>query len=188
VRKRRIPTGLGLLLLIVLEVFGIALLFISSSSSNIIRGVAAQAILFVVSMIIIWYAAHPLSHYLAARISRVRTLFFFIGPSDMGKSGESPSILRKISPFLITVGTKLDRARLAALSKMRRGWILGIGAIAGLIILALIELFAIFASKLSLASLVLGGLFFLLTLGTEIVLSTKSGDISKMRKEQQSSS
>ena len=175
--QKRLPAALGISLLVIAEAFGIALLFLSSNNTQIIL----QAILFLVSMVVIWYAAHPLSHFVVAKICGVRTLFFFIGPSDIGKNG--PSIAKKISPFLITVGTKLDRSSLLAISKTRKAWILGSGALVGVIILALIESFAILDFKFNTVSPVLGGLFFLLTVGTELVLSTKSGDLSKMKKE-----
>jgi hypothetical protein len=175
--RRKVPTALGFSLLIVAEAFGIALLYLSS----IVTQAVVQAILFLISMVIIWYAAHPLSHFVVAKFCGVRTLFFFIGPSDMGKSG--PSIAQKISPFLITVGTKLDSPKLVVVSRNRRAWIFGSGALVGVIILAVIESFAILDFKFGILSLVLGGLFFLLTVGTELVLSTKSGDLSKMKKE-----
>jgi hypothetical protein len=176
--KRRISTELGLSALIVFEFVGIIILFLSTS---IVSYIVAQAILFLISMIIIWYAAHPLSHYIVAKIFDISTLFFFVGPSDMGRNG--PSYAKKISPFLVTVGTKIDREKFRALSKNRRACVSGIGAIVGLIILALIELVGIFASRLSLAAVILGGLFFLFTLGTELTLSVRSGDIAKMKKE-----
>lgn len=175
--QKRLSAALGPSLLVIVEAFGIAILFLSSSITQVIL----QAILFLVSMVVIWYAAHPLSHFAVAKIYGVRTLFFFIGSSDIGKNG--PSIVKKISPYLITVGTKLDRSRLLAISKTRRAWILGSGALVGVIVLALIESFAILDFKFNTVSLVLGGIFFLLTVGTELVLSTKSGDLSKMKKE-----
>jgi hypothetical protein len=173
----KVPVGLGLVLLVIAEAFGIALIFLSS----MITLAAAQAVLFLVSMVIIWYASHPLSHFVLAKIWGVNTVSFFLGPSDIGKSG--PSFVKKISPILMTIGTKLDRAKLLALPKSRRAWIFGSGALVGVVILALIESAAILDFNYNVASLVLGGLFFLLTIGTELLLSTKSGDLSKMRKE-----
>jgi hypothetical protein len=175
--KRKLPVPQGLALLVVGLILGTVLLYITSTISQTI----VQALLFLISMIIIWYVAHPLSHYFIARIFSVDTQFFFIAPSDIGKSG--PALARKVSPILLTIGTKLDHSRLETVSKIRRAWIFGAGALIGIIILALIESMAILSFRFNVISLVLGGLFFLVTIGTELGLSTKSGDLSKMIRE-----
>lgn len=90
---------------------------------------------------------------------------------------------RKSPLFWLPLERSLIVRDFLAISKTRRAWILGSGALVGVIILALIESFAILDFKFTTVSLVLGGLFFLLTVGTELVLSTKSGDLSKMKKE-----
>ncbi len=133
-------------------------------------------------MIIIWYAAHPLSHFTVAKLYGVSTTLFFLAPSDMGKSG-GPAIQSKISQMIITVGTKLNHSEFISVSKNHRAWILGSPALIGVVVLALIEAFAILSFEFNFVALVLGGLFFLLTIGTELKLSTKSGDLSKMKKE-----
>ncbi len=163
--------------MIIAEFVGIAVL----SFSSIVTQTATQAILFLISMVIIWYAAHPISHFVVAKLCGVSTLFFFVGRSDLGKNG--PSIAKKISSYLITIGTKLDRSKLLAVSRTRRAWIFSSAPLIGLIILALIESFAILDSRFNIISLILGGLFFLVTMGTELVLGTKNGDLSKMKKE-----
>jgi hypothetical protein len=175
--NKKVSVSLGVPLLAIVLILGLALLFVSS----IIRQTVGQALLFLISMVVIWYAAHPLTHYTTAKMCGVPTLFFFIEPSDIGKSG--PAVAKKISPFLITIGTKLDRSKLTAVSKSRRAWVFGSGALIGVMILALIESIAILSFRFNVISLILGGLFFLLTIGTELGLSTKSGDLSKMKRE-----
>ena len=174
---RKVSVSLGVALLVIAEVLSIAVLFVSTITKEAI----AQALLFLISMVIIWYVAHPISHYTIARIFGVPTMFFFLGPSDIGKSG--PSLLKKLAPLFITIGTKLDYSKLVLVSGNRRAWIFGSGALIGVLVLALLESIAILSFRFNEISLVLGGLIFLLTIGTELVLSTKSGDLSKMKKE-----
>jgi hypothetical protein len=176
--RKRIPTQLGVLLLAFLEIVGLALLYLSSLVGQSIL----QAIAFIISVAIIWYALHPLAHYIVAMFCKVRTLFFYIGRSELRKC-TSPSIVKKFAPLLITVGTKLNQDELKLATKSKRAWIYGSGALFGIVVIALIESYALLDFRYNIISLLLGGLFFLFTLLTEITLSTQSGDLSKMRKE-----
>ena len=175
--RKVIPTQSGLSLLLIAEAFGIALLFFSSETAQWIT----QAIFFIVSMVIIWYASHPLSHYFFARSCGVGVLFFYLGRSEMSHGGIT--IAKKLSPLLLTIGTKLDQSKLKLVSPNRRAWIYGSGALTGVFVIALIESFAILYTRYSLVALVLGGLFFIFTLVSEFFLSTKSGDLAKMKSQ-----
>lgn len=187
-QARKVSTPLGLSILLLAEAFGIILLVLAQ---QIRQNAVAQAVLFLVSMVIIWYAAHPLSHYVVSRLCGVRTLFFYIGRSEMGKSSNKssslsnpPSLIKNASRAMITVGTKLQRSeKFALIPSWKRGFIFGSGAIIGIILLAVIELFSIFDHRYDIISILLGGAFFLLTLVTELGLSTKTGDLSKMKRE-----
>lgn len=174
---RKISTPSGAFLILVLEAIGIVLLLLSSRITSTIP----QAVVFLISMIVIWYASHPLAHFIFANLSRVPVLYFYLAPSEMGKSGFS--LARRVSPLLITIGTKLDGSRMSKIPSASRGWIYGSGALVGLVVIAIIESYAILYPKFGVLSMVLGGLFFLLTLGTELTLGAKSGDLSKMRME-----
>ncbi len=165
-------------LLVFLEIVGIAILYLSS----LIEQFIPQAVAFIISVAIIWYAAHPLGHYIVARFCKVRTLFFYIGRSEL-RNSTSLSIVKKLASLLITLGTKLNQEDLKIVSKNKRAWIYGSGALVGIVVIALIESYALLDLRYNLITLLLGGLFFLFTLLTEIGLSTKSGDLSKMRKE-----
>lgn len=177
--KLKVSPKRGALILIIIEILGFFLLYLSSQVTQFIL----QGIMFLVSMIVIWYASHPLAHAMFAKIFGVPILFFYVGRSEMGRMGNSTTIAKKVSPFLITIGTKLDRSKLSIMSRNRRAWTLGAGALVGIVILAIIESFAIASFRFGLFSLIFGGLFFTLTIGTELLLSTKSGDLFKMKEQ-----
>lgn len=175
--KRKVPTQLGAGVLVLLEIVGVVILYLSSLIVQIIL----QAIILLISMVIIWYTSHPLAHYIVAKLCKVRTLFFYIGRSELRNSGLS--IAKKMAPLLVTVGTKLDQTKMQLISKNKRAWIYGSGAMVGIVLLALIESYALLDLRFNLISLVVGGLLFMATLLTELGLSTKSGDLSKMKNE-----
>lgn len=137
---------------------------------------------FIISVVIIWYASHPLAHYIVARLCKVRTLFFYLGRSEL-RNSTGPLIVKKFARILVTVGTRLNQDELKLVSKGKRAWIYGSGALVGIVAIASIESYALLNLRYNIISLLLGGLFFLFTLLTEIGLSTQSGDLSKMRKE-----
>jgi hypothetical protein len=176
--RRQVPTTLGLALILLLEVIWIILLLFFAPR---ITQAVLQAIVFLISMVIIWYVSHPLTHFIFARSSNVSTLYFYVGHSEMGRGGSSQ--MKKVSKLLITIGTKLNGSKMAQIPVSRRAWIYGAAPLVGLVLVAIIESFAILYPKFNVLALVLGGLFFLLTLGTELTLGMKSGDLSKMKRE-----
>jgi hypothetical protein len=175
--RKGVPSRLGALLLSILEIVGIVILFLSA----LIVQPILQAIVFIVSVVIVWFTSHPLAHFITAKLCRVRTLFFYIGRSELRSSNFS--ITKKLASHLVTVGIKLDQAQMKLVSKSKRAWIYGSGALVGIVVIAAIESYALLDLRYNIISLALGGLFFLITLITELTLSTQSGDLSKMRKE-----
>lgn len=151
----------------------IAIMLISGLTGGLI-----QAVLLLAGMGILGYASHALSHYVVSRILGVNTLNFYLGKSEMGKL-KSP-ISGFISKYLVTVGTKIDRIKFATLPPRSRALIMGSGAIISTVLLALVLSLA-FIFRFGVLSLVLGGLYFLLNLLTEIFLSMKAGDLKKMK-------
>lgn len=138
-----------------------------------------QTILLLVSMLLLFYASHPLAHYVVARIYGVRVKYFFVGKSDFGKLGGP---FNPISRLLVTIGTKLDLDRAKTLSRKKRGFLFGSGAIVSTVLIAIPLIFAWFENLNSIA-LIFGSLFFILNLGSELAFSTKAGDLSKMKRE-----
>ncbi|MHB1907733.1 MAG: hypothetical protein ACYCQJ_02535 [Nitrososphaerales archaeon] len=173
--SKRIPTFPGLVSLLVIEIIGILLFLFSQKESNLF-----QAILFLVSIAIMWYAFHPISHYLTALRYSVRTNYFYLGKSEMGKAKVKGA--KELSSVMITVGTSLDKTRFKALQRRKRAIVYASGAIYGMVLLAILEAIAIFLGY-DFYSISLGALFFFITLATEATLSTKSGDLYKMKRE-----
>lgn len=158
---------------------GVVASFVFLDVSGSTHGIM-QAILFVVGMALLWYVSHPLSHCSIAKIYRVSTLYFYIGRSEMRKVKTPFSKL--ISKYLVTVGTKLDRKKFSALSPNSRALVMGSGAIVSTILSALVLIYAL-ARDFGTFALLFGGLFFFANLVTEILLSTKAGDLKKMKEE-----
>ena len=173
--SKKIPTFLGLVFLLAIEIFGIFLFLFSRKEPNLI-----QTILFLISITIMWYAFHPISHYVTALRYGVRTIYFYIGKSEMGKAKVKGA--KELSSVLITVGTRLDRTQFKALERKKRAIVYASGAIYGMILLAILEVIAILLDY-DFYSIGLGALFFIITLATEVTLGTKSGDLCKMKRE-----
>ena len=148
--------------------------------SSFVRSELIQAIVFIVSMVLIWYASHPLSHYISAKILGVRTLYFYIGTTEM-RSLDYP-ISKILDKYFITIGTKLETQKLKSLSRGRRSFVFGAGTIVSTWVAAL-TLGCAVVLGFSLAALLLGSLFFFGTLATELLFSTKAGDLAKMNRE-----
>ncbi len=131
-------------------------------------------------MALLWYFSHSLSHYLSAKIYRVNTLYFYIGRSELRKVKSPFSNL--FSKYLVTVGTKLDRKKFSSLPASSRAIVMGSGAISSTILSMLVLIYALVHGT-GLLALILGGLFFFANLATEILFSTKAGDLGKMKEE-----
>jgi len=179
-QNKKIKTPIGLILLCIIIGFGLFLLILSSMMSGM---TLPQGIAFIVSMIILWYASHPLSHFVSAKLYRVNVLYFYIGKSEIGKIDNAVAKLG--ARLFVTIGTKLDKTKLSLLdSNASRAIIFGSGSIVSTVVLALILLYA-FAARIQFAlpSLALGTIFFIASLATEILISTKVGDLAKMKRE-----
>jgi hypothetical protein len=182
---RKIPVSEGLVLLILGIIVGIILLVFSSAldhSRAIDLSAFVQAILFLAGTLLIWYFSHPLSHYLSARAFGINTLYFYVGRTDLRNA--KIAFIKGLSSKLVTIGTKLDKTQLRTSSMPRRarGFIYGSGAIFSTCLVALIFVYSIVAN-LNIVSIFLVFVFFAFSLGSEIFLSTKSGDLSKMKRE-----
>jgi hypothetical protein len=153
----------------------------AGNASSAMLGSLHQAALFLLGSLLIWYASHPISHYITARIFGVRVLYFYVGRSELRNAGISAA--KSLAPYLITIGTKLDRAGIISprLSRNARAFIYGSGAIVSGCVAGLIFVYSSLA-MFSTLTVVVALLFFLFSSGNEIVLSTRSGDLAKMRK------
>ena len=175
-RVSRVNTGLASSLLALVAVLSALLLVYSRASSNQV----VQAITMLVSMGLVFYASHPLGHFLVARAYGVRTEYFFVGRSDFRKLELKPmSLVGGLTP---TIGTKLKKDELASLPPRRRGYVFGAGVIVSNALVG-IELAYVLVAGFSLPAVVLGALFFVATVATELAFSTKVGDLGKMRRE-----
>jgi len=172
----RVNTELASSLLVLVAVLSALLLSYSRASSNLV----VQVITMLVSMGLVFYASHPLGHFFAARACGVSTEYFFVGRSDFRKLKLKPmSIVGGLTP---TIGTKLKKDELASLSPRKRGYVFGAGVIVSNALVG-IQLVYVLVAGFSLPAVVLGALFFVATLATELVFSTKVGDLGKMRRE-----
>jgi hypothetical protein len=180
---RKIPTPNGLALILAAIAFGIGLIVFSSTldhSRYTSLLAVIQTVVFLAGTLISWYFSHPLFHYLTAKISGVRTSYFYIGRSELRNVGFP--LVGGIASHLITIGTKLDRSDLAKIRKSGRAFIYGSGAIGSACIVAGIFL-GTFVLVVSFLCQLFVLLFFLFSVANEIVLSTRSGDLAKMKKE-----
>jgi len=175
-RASRVNTRLASSLLVLVAVLSALLLVYSSASSNLV----VQAITMLASMGLIFYASHPLGHFFVARAYGVSTEYFFVGRSDFRKLKLKPmSLVGGLTP---TIGTKLKKDELRSLSPRKRGYVFGAGVIVSNALVG-IQLAYVLVAGFSLPATVLGALFFVATLATELVFSTKVGDLGKMRRE-----
>lgn len=162
----------GLLILGVLIGFG--LLYLAS-----LTDLPFQAVLVVVSIALVFFSSHPLAHYFSGLVFGVRTEYFFLSRSDFRKLGGS---LGKLGNAIPTIGVKFDKSQLADVSRSKRAFLFGAGAIVSNVGM-LIPISLAVVLKFSLVSTTLAALFLLISLGTELLFSTKVGDLSKMRHE-----
>ena len=175
-KSLRISPGVAsplLLLCVAASALGLAY---ARSSSNVV----IQALTMLISMAVVFFASHPLGHLLLARAYGVGTEYFFVGRSDFRKL---PSKVVKLAGGLTpTIGTKLKKDELAKLQPRKRGYIFGAGVFVSNALVA-IELVYVLAAGFSLPAMLLGVVFFVAMLATEVLFSTKVGDLGKMANE-----
>ncbi|MCL5067503.1 MAG: hypothetical protein M1368_04015 [Thaumarchaeota archaeon] len=165
---RKLSPVSGVLLLVSGVVVSVAILLLTRYTTNFIL----QTILLLSSMGLIFFSSHPLSHYVVARLYGVDVKYFFLGKSDFRKLGGT---LGKFGDFLPTIGTKVDLDQTRKLSKKRRGFLFGSGAIVSSVLM-LFPLVVGLIFGLNYVALILGTLLFIGSLGTELVFSTKAGE------------
>jgi hypothetical protein len=173
---RRIAPSSGVILLSAGIVFSTVLLLIAV---HLTKNPVYQTILLLVSMGALFYSSHPLAHYAVAGITRVGVRYFFVGRSDFRKLGGAMGALGK---SVFTIGIKLEPARVRRLSRSRGAILFGSGAIVSNALLA-IELLAARLAGLSTLALALGAVLLFGSLATELLFSTKVGDLAKMKRE-----
>jgi hypothetical protein len=174
--SRRITSGVASPLLLLCVAASALVLAYARSSSNAVFQVLAM----LASMVVVFFASHPLGHFFLARAYGVGTEYFFVGRSDFRKL---PSKAIKLAGGLMpTIGTKLKKDELAQLPPRRRGYIFGAGVIVSNSLVG-IELIYVLAAGFSLPAALLGTLFFVVMLATEALFSTKVGDLGKMTAE-----
>jgi hypothetical protein len=175
-KGRRIAPGVASPLLLLGVAASALVLAYGRSSSNVVLQVLAM----LVSMVIVFFASHPLGHFFLARAYGVGTDYFFVGRSDFRRL---PSKAIKLAGGLMpTIGTKLKKGEFAQLPPRKRGHIFGAGVIVSNALVG-IELLYVLAAGFSLPAALLGALFFVVMLATEVLFSTKVGDLGKMTAE-----
>ncbi len=173
---RRIKTTYGALALLVAVVVSLGLIWISSFLSTL-----PQLITFMVGMILLWYVAHPLAHLIVASANGISVRYFYLGRTELSKAFE---VAKPVSKYVLTIGTKLDTEKFHAHPRSTRALVMGSGVITSTTVSALVLIYA-FVGGLGVYTVILGGLFFIITLATEILYSTKSGDLKKMKDQMQ---
>jgi hypothetical protein len=174
-QARRVRPGLGSSLLVLVGALAALLLVYSRGSGDLL-----QALTVLVSMGLVFYSSHALGHFFTAMAYGVRTEYFFVGRSDFRKLPMKPMSL--VGGLMPTIGTKLRKDELASLPPRRRAYIFGAGVIVSNALVG-VELVYVLVAGFSLVSVLLGALFFVATLATELMFSTKVGDLGKMRNE-----
>jgi len=172
----RVSPGLASSLLVLVAILSALPLMYSRASGN----PSVQVITMLVSMGLVFYASHPLGHYFMARAYGVGTEYFFVGRSDFRKLTLRPMSL--VGALVPTIGTKLNKGELASLPPRKRGYVLGAGVIVSNALVG-IQLAYVLVAGFTLPAALLGTLFFLGTVATELMFSTKVGDLGKMRRE-----
>jgi hypothetical protein len=175
-QARRVRPGPASSLLVLVGALAALLLVYSKGSSDLV----VQALTVLVSMGLVFYSSHALGHFFTAMAYGVRTEYFFVGRSDFRKLRMKPMSL--IGGLMPTIGTKLRKDELASLPPRKRAYIFGAGVIVSNALVG-IELVYVLVAGFSVAAALLGALFFVATLATELMFSTKVGDLGKMRKE-----
>jgi hypothetical protein len=175
-RGRRIAPGVASPLLLLCVAASALVLVYSRSSSSVVLQVLAM----LVAIVVVFFASHPLGHFFLARAYGVGTEYFFVGKSDFRKL---PSKAVKLAGGLMpTIGTKLKKDELAKLPPRKRGYVFGAGVIVSNGMVGT-ELLYVLAAGFSLPAVLIGALFFVVMLATEVLFSTKVGDLSKMSNE-----
>jgi hypothetical protein len=172
----RISPALASSLLTLVAVLSALPLVYSRGSSSLV----VQVVAVLVSMGIIFYASHPLGHFFTARAYGVGTEYFFVGRSDFRKLRMKP--MSHVVGLMPTIGTKLKKEDLSLLPTRKRGYIFGAGVIVSNALVG-IELLYVLAAGFRLPAVLLGALFFAATLATELLFSTRVGDLGKMASE-----
>jgi hypothetical protein len=173
-RRKVIDTRLGLTTLLAGTVISVLTLAYATISPAPLIQTAA----LLVSMGLLFYSSHPLGHYFVARIFGIRVDYFFLGRSEFRRLEIASA--RMIGNVLPTVGTKLNSSELESLAPRTRGYILGSGVIVSITLVGIQLAYSLVAGFGFLAVL-LGTIFFVGSLGTEIIFGTKVGDLSKMK-------
>jgi hypothetical protein len=172
----KINTVLAASLLLLATIASFAILgYARTLSSSVV-----QLLAVLVSMGAVFYAGHPLGHFITAKAYGVGTEYFFVGMSDFGRLDMKP--MSTIGGLFPTIGTKLKKSELAPLPPRKRGYVFGSGVIFSVTLMA-VQLVYVFIASFSLLAVVVAFLFFAATLATEFLFSTKIGDIAKMTGE-----
>jgi hypothetical protein len=175
-KATKVRPDLASSLLLVVAFLSALVLFYSRTSTNQL----VQPLTMLVSMGLLFFSSHPLGHFLVARAEGVRTEYFFIGRSDFRKLKLKP--MSMVGALVPTIGTKLRKDELAPLPPRKRGYIFGAGVIVSNALIG-IELVYVLVTGFGPVSIALGLLFFVATVATELLFSTKVGDLVKMRNE-----
>jgi len=172
----KIRTGVASPLLLTC-VFASALgLAYARSSGNIL----VQSLVTLISMVVVFFASHPLGHLFLARAYGVSTEYFFVGRSDFRKL--NLKVASVVGGLVPTIGTKLRKDELAKLQPRKRGYVFGAGVMVSNALVG-IELVCVLVAGFSLSAVILGAAFFVAMLATEVLFSTKVGDLGKMAAE-----
>jgi len=172
----RVSPMLASSLLVVVLVASALLAVYSRGTSN----AALQAVIVLVTMGLVFYAGHPLGHLVVARVLGVGTDYLFVGRSDFRKLKLRPmSIVGGLMP---TIGTRLNREGLARIRPRKRGYIFGAGVIVSNALVGL-ELVYVLVAGFGVIADLLGVLFCVVMVATELMFSTKVGDLGKMARE-----
>jgi hypothetical protein len=139
---------------------------------------AFQALLMLISMALVFFASHPLGHFFWAGAYGVQTRYFFLGRSDFRRL---PSKLASLAGLMPTIGTKLNKD-LRELPPRRRGYIFGAGVIVSNTLVG-IEFAWVFVTGFGSLAVLVGAVFFAGTVASELLFSTKVGDLAKMTRE-----
>lgn len=153
----------------------VVLVYARSSSNWLLQVVA-----MLISMVVVFFASHPLGHFFLARAYGVGTEYFFVGRSDFRKLPSK--MVGLVGGLMPTIGTKLKKDELVKLPARKRGYVFGAGVMVSNALVG-IELLYVLAAGFSLPTVLLGALFFVVMLATEVLFSTKVGDLGKMTNE-----
>ena len=137
-----------------------------------------QTVALLVSMVLLFYSSHALGHHFVARIFGVSVDHFLLGRSDFRKLKITPARMKgSITP---TVGTKLNKSKLESLAPRKRGYVFGSGVIVSNTLVGIQLAFSLIVG-FGFPAVLLGTIFFVGSLATELIFSTKVGDLWKMR-------